>query len=268
MAETPDRTNATQNARQPPEVEYRFDQLDEDEYEDCFRYEIQRYQIPSLRAKFHAELAALPLNVEMPTELDDFEGSHIARKLDLQGRLSELKEYESPWLQLREGGIPPFLRGAGLKTSELSELLRVRGIAPKLRSGKRATRQPVQLINEIDPLTRCGLLVEEPHIEKLQIVIDWTKSPTSLAESFLLLVKRMRKQRGRARLRKERRGRPRSSIENDLFALAVWRCSKCEMTHSKIWDFLEPLRKKWQIAWDRKRQLGFLSRRIEGLVSQ
>ena len=133
------------------ESEYRFDRLDETEYEDCFRYEIHRCRLPLLRASIQEELASIAADAKMPVEPEDFEGIAIARKPELEGQLEELKEYELPWLELRRAGIPPFLRG-----------------------GKRLPKpalESVQVIGRINAFTRAQLLIDDRTVEKLQIVI-------------------------------------------------------------------------------------------------
>jgi hypothetical protein len=67
----------------PPKTEYRFDRLDADEYEDCFRYEIQRYRIPQDRAQIQEELASLPADAEGPVGPDEATASDYAGKQEL-----------------------------------------------------------------------------------------------------------------------------------------------------------------------------------------
>jgi hypothetical protein len=268
MLEKPNRSNrgsgkslgVARQTSKPPEFEYRFDLLDEDEYKDCFRYEIQRYSLPRLRAGIQKELASIPADTEMPVEPDDVEGSVFARKRDLEEELVELKEYERPWLELRKTELPPHLTSS-------KKWLAQYNLPIKKRIAK-DTYQPVQLLSRLDPFSRARLFVADSRFQKLEIFIDWTKPDTQLAASFSRLVKGMRKQCGKAQFKKEKRGRPKAPVEDDLFALAVWRCSSCGMTHAEIWDCLVELRSKWQIAKDKKRQLGALSRRIERLISQ
>ena len=251
---------AVRREHTPPEAEYRFDRLGKEEYEDCFRYEIQRYRIPLDSARIEKELASIPTDAEMPMEPGEAPANLCTRKQELEEQFAELKDYERPWLGLREMGIPPRLSS--------SQRWLVRYDLPSKRRTAKYTYEPVQVLSELDVLTRARLLLADSKVEKLEIFIDWTKPDTRLAESFLRLVKRMCKRGGRAGFKEEKRGRPKSPIELQLFALAVWRCSKCTMTHAKIWDFLVPLRKKWQIALSNKRQLGEFSRHIERLISQ
>ena len=87
-----------------PETEYRFDRLTEDEYEDCFRYELLRINVPRLRIKLRQELSSIPADVEMPPEPDEVWASSLVRKTELEDQLEMLSmygPYERPCLELR-----------------------------------------------------------------------------------------------------------------------------------------------------------------------
>jgi hypothetical protein len=233
-----------------PESEYRFECLDEDDYEDCFRYEITRINAPRLRTKLQTELTSIPADVVMPIEPEDVEGSPCARKHDLQERLEMLTMDQRPWLELDDEEKARF------------------------KASKRPTAnrnwEPVQAFDRLDVIGRASLTVAKSgEVGKITLVIDWTEPDTQLAESFPRLVKWMRKHRGKAALVPQRRGRKSKgkTIQDKLFALAVWRCSQHGMTYARIWDFLSPLRKKLWVADRNKRTLGQYSKMIERFLA-
>ncbi len=229
------------------ESEYRFDRLAEEDYDDCFRYEIQRANVPRLRTKLQRELATIPANVAMPIEPEEVEGSLFARKHDLEEQLEMLKEYQRPWLELDAKGKAPF------KTAKKPIVSRI--------------CEPVLALDRLDLVGRAFLmLAESGEVEKLTLVIDWTEPDTALTKSFSRLLGRMRKHRGKAAHLLQRRGRPSSPIENKLFALAVWRCSQHGMTYEKTWEFLVPVSKKMNIAASNKRILWQFSKMLKQLL--
>jgi hypothetical protein len=222
------------------ENEYRFDRVIPEEYEDCFLYELQRCRLPRLRVSIMEEAQELD-------ETGESAESTFARKLDLQAQLDVLKHYARPWLMLSK-----------------AEKTAINGKSPQ--GAAIESCQPVQLISELRGVDRVLLLGNSGRYEKLEIVVDWAEADTQLADSFLRLVKWMRKRRGKSAFLVEARGHRPWPIEVKLFSLAVWRCYQAGMSYSKIWNLLSALRGKVALGSRNKRMLSMYSRYIGRLV--
>ncbi len=230
-----------------PESDYRFDRLAEDEYEDCFRYEIQRTMAPIRRRILQKELANIPTDVAMPPEPDEAEVSLAARRFDLEEQLDFLNAYRRPWLELRDKDKAQF---KGTRKPAVDRLC-----------------EPVQTFDRLDLVGRVFLrLAEKGEVEKVTLVIDWTRPDTELADSFTRLLSWMRRHRGKDKLLPQRRGRKSKTIEERLFGLAVWRCRQHDMTYDRIWDFLVDVRKKMGIGHRNKGTLSRFSKMIEQII--
>jgi len=235
-------------ASKPPEVEYRFDRLEkENEYEDCFWHEVQRYKVPRLRARIQEELSRL---ADAAGEPDDPDCSVRKRMQDLAERLEWLgpEEAKRPWLELSQE------ERDAIMTEKTQLGVRKRG------------SEPVQLWSNLDVVGRTWLrLSQAGEVEKLEIMVDWSQLDEELTKSFSRLLRWMRTHRGKDRFKVEKsRGPKHWPINHRLFGLAVWRCRQSGMTDDDIWKSLGSLGRKMSVT--KKRRLDELSRLVERLI--
>ncbi|HEV2208576.1 MAG TPA: hypothetical protein VG167_07355 [Verrucomicrobiae bacterium] len=177
---------------------------------------------------------------------DDPEDSVYTQRRELQDQLDwlEAERYERPWLAL-------------------SKVKREKIMA---RTG-RARSEPVQLSRELNWANRLLLKFGNPDFESVEVTINWREPDERLVDSFRTLLRRMREDYGKAAFKVEQaRGPKKWPIRHRLFALAVWRCRQCGMTHKQIWEWLEPVRKK--LGFSNQRRLGDLTHRIERLIAE
>jgi hypothetical protein len=200
----------------------------------------------------------------------------FAQKLDLQGELDQLKESESRYLRcwLNLSGAEKSKFGSGIRTGKAGKASKtgqlVSGVDQPPSGSVRLANELGQLPSVSDSrLIRLKRLSSNYHkyLEKLEIEIDWREQDGPLADSFLRLVKWMRKYRGKAAFEVEHRGPKSLQIDSRLFALAVWRCSKFGMNNSEIWRALAPLRNQVALGARNRRNLGKFRNYIEELIS-
>jgi len=203
-----------------PSYEYAFNELPEGELEACLMWE---------RCREHAILAQ-QLIWEDVADLEKeplSEEQKFIQRLDLQHQLDAERRASRPWWEL-----PPDEQAVVIRNLE--------------RLSKSKPFEPVNLASELSSLDvfRARIL---RRFERIEVVVDPSKSPAQLGKSFSRLVTRLRQTPGTVFTHtkvRENRGHRRST-EQKLVRLAVWRCSKAGLLPREMRSLLGALLHKF-----------------------
>jgi len=203
-------------------AECAFHLLPDDELETCLKYERFRERANRRRNAILNEAAAVDGSINN-------EQAAFGQKLELQQELDSLKAFSLPWFSLNDTDKQKHRRDA-----------------------VRVQSEPVRLGSELRPVEIRFLRWPGSSRERLEIVVNWSKSDKRIAQSFGRLVKKLRAEPGKKAHRtksKESRGR-KSSVAEQLFGLAVWRCRKAKLPPAEIVKILKPLRNRFHSSND------------------
>jgi hypothetical protein len=199
--------------RNPHFYEFAFHTLGQAELEPCLTWECYREHAIVQQHHILEQAAALekePLSVE----------EKFMQKLELQNQLDAERRAARPWLSLS-------------LNERVSITSRSDGVAPP---------EPVRLLSELSPDDLFRLRFSRRQ-ERVELVVDRSKSPETLAQSFKRLLERLHRTPGskfsRTQVEDKRGHRP--SVRERLFRLAVWRCGKAGLRPKQIRSLLDPL---------------------------
>lgn len=203
------------NKRPLPDHEVAFHRLDKAELEACLAWECYRE-----RALINQD--SIFQEAEVVEKSKRSEEAKFMRLLELQRELDAERKASRPWLSLEPQDRNAFLM--------------------RIRKTRHVT-EPFALFSELSPMHRLWARWS-PRCERLEVLVDWSKSNKKLVASFTRLVTRLRKNGGtKANLIKIKDGRgSRSTVKQDLFRLAIWRCHKAGLNAKRALTRLEQLR--------------------------